>query len=125
MNRAWAGHAGYLLSSSPTNVSFPFCGSQYPQGCSVAELQVITKPLPGGGAAILVLNHGDGPTGVVTVDLTVIQQQQGTLPCAVSAQGCKVRDVWAHADAGVVVGGQLKVSSVLSHDSAFLVLSPV
>ena len=82
------------------------------------------KPLPGGGAAVLVLNHDAEATAPpMSVDLTVVPG----LACGRLADEapCTVRDVWAHASRGTAAGGLLPVPALAPHDSTFLVLMPL
>jgi hypothetical protein len=118
VNRAWAGSAGALLAQAPGNASFAFCGSQYPAGCAVAAWQALAKPLPGGRAAVLVLNHGEGAASGIRLALGGV----AGLACGGAGEAaCKVRDVWAHADGGIAKD-ELAVPDVASHDSVFYVL---
>ena len=119
VNQAYAGGSGTLLAQANANITFPFCGSQYSSGCSVAAWQVFSKPLPSGGAAVLVLNHAAGPLGAMELPLAGIP---GLAP---GASGASVRDVWARADLPPATGGQLHVPAIDSHDSAFFRLAPL
>jgi alpha-galactosidase len=119
VNQQYAGGSGTLLTQASTSVFFPFCGSQYPSGCSVATWQVFSKPLPSGGAAVLVLNHGAGPLDPMALPLASIPGLDS------GAGSASVRDVWAHADlAPVAPGGSLPIPSIDSHDSVFYRLAP-
>lgn len=122
VNQAYAGSAGMRIAFSQTNVTFAFCGSQYPTGCSAPSWEVFSKPLPGsdlpnGSAALLVLNHGAMP-----VDVTVTLADVPTLDCG--TRGCAVRDIWNHSNAGSVVS-TWTVQQLASHDSAFITLTPL
>lgn len=118
VNQEYAGGAGTLLTQANTNTTFPFCGSQYSGGCSVAAWQVFSKPLPAGGAAVLVLNHADAPTAAMALPLA-------SIPGLAAAGSASVRDVWARADLPPATGGQLAIPAVASHDSVFLRLAPM
>jgi hypothetical protein len=121
VNSAWAGGSGTLLVEATTNVTFPYCGFVYTSGCSVAAWQVWSKPLPGGAAALLLLNHGPAPIANVSVDLSSVTG----LDCGYDNKGaCQVRDLWAHAAAGSAQGGSLLFPATGSHDSTFFVLTP-
>lgn len=122
VNSAWAGHSGTLLQEATTNVSFPYCGFVYKNGCSVAQWQVFFKPLPGGSAAFLLLNHGLSPLNSISIDLTGVHG----LLCGSGNMGkCYIRDVWNHTSAGTAQGGSLDFPAGLdSHDSVFYTLSP-
>jgi len=114
VSAAWAGAAGTRIAAAATNVTWPYCGQQYEQGCSVPTWEVYSKPLPGGGAAILVLNHADGGQPAnVTLPLADVPG----LACAT----CRVRDIYAHADTGTAVG-TLNVRALPAHDSLFVTL---
>ena len=114
VSRAWAGSAGGRVAASATNVSWPFCGSQHAQGCEVEDWEIFAKPLPGGGAALLLLNH------LLTAQhLTLDLSSVAGLGCS---GGCAVRDVWAHAALPSVTSAF--AADVVGHDSVFVVLSP-
>ncbi len=118
VNRAWAGGSGTRLAAANTTVSFPFCGSQYPGGCTVPRWEVWAKPLPGGAAAVLILNHDNaGEAAAVAVPLAAVPG----LVCGAAGGPCAVRDVWAHADNGTATG-ELQ-ALVPAHDSVFLTLA--
>ena len=114
INQAWAGAAGVRVAFSNASVQFPYCGGMFPT-CSAPAWEVFSKPLAGGGSALLVLNHGDAPVDVA-VDLAAVP----LLACAAAA--CNVRDVWAHADAGTATG-TFVAKAVGSHDSLFVTLT--
>ena len=117
INAAWAGHPGGVAAEAAHNASWAFCGSQYPAGCSAPAWQALYKPLPSGAAALLLLNHDNAGAAVnITVPLSAIPG----LACA--AQGCKVRDVWQHADIAGVVQGALVMEGA-AHDSVFVKLA--
>ena len=118
INSAWAGSAGTRIAQSDTNVTWDYCGAQYAMGCSAPEWEVYAKPLPGGGAAVLVMNHGH--TGAANVSVSVPLASIPSLAC--SGSSCHVRDVYAHADAGTV-SGTFSVPSLAAHDSVCVVLS--
>ena len=121
VNAAWAGGSGTLLVEATSNVTFPFCGFVYKDGCSVAAWQVFHKPLPGGGGAFLALNHGASALAPMAVELA----STAGLRCGWGNLGkCEVRDVWAHAAAGTAQGGSLQLPGIPSHDSVFYVLTP-
>ena len=117
VNQAWAGASGTRIALSNATVRFPYCGSLYPT-CAAPAWEVWSKPLPGGGAALLVLNHAAAAPVDVTVDLASVPR----LACGVSG-ACRVRDVWAHADAGAATG-TFVAKAVGSHDSVFVTLMP-
>ena len=115
VNAAWAGSAGDLILTSTSNVTFPHCGTAPGVSpCSVAAWQVWSKPLPNGGAALLILNHDDTVSSV-SVPLASVPG----LACAASS--CAVRDVYAHADAGSATGA-FTAAAVPAHDSVFVKL---
>lgn len=114
---AWAGSAGGLLAASPaSNVTFSPCG--FWPTCTVAVWQVLYKPLPNGGVALLALNHGVSSG----VSITIMWSQVPGLDCG--AAGCKVRDINAHADVGVF-SLNYTIANVTLHDAAFVVVSPL
>jgi alpha-galactosidase len=120
VSQEYAGGAGTLLAQASANATFPFCGSQYSGGCSVAAWQVFSKPLPAGGAAVLVLNHADAATAAMALPLASIPGL-----AAAGSGSASVRDVWARADLPPATGGQLAIPAVASHDSVFFRLAPV
>ena len=92
---------------------------QYKGGCSAPAWEAYSKPLGGGSAALVILNHASGGAAAnVTVALSALPG----LDCGPGAR-CKVRDVYAHADAGFAAGA-FSVADLPAHDSAFVVLSP-
>lgn len=117
VNAAWAGSAGTQIARAAANVTWSPCGQQI-KSCAAGEWEVYAKPLPGGGAAVLVLNHANaGKTANVSVPL-------GAVPgLACGAAGCKVRNIYTHTDAGVV-SGSFSVNELPAHDSVFVTLMP-
>ena len=119
VNAAYAGSSGTRVLASAEAVTWPYCGEQFKDGCSAPAWEVYAKPLPGGAAAVLVLNHAAGGAAAnVTVPLAAVP---GLAPCG--AGGCRARDVYAHADAGSVTGS-LAVLNLPAHDSYCVVLRP-
>lgn len=117
VNAAWAGSAGTQVARAADNVTWAPCGEQV-KSCTAGEWEVYAKPLPGGGAAVLVLNHANAGKAVnVSVPLAALPG----LACG--AAGCAVRDIYAHADAGVVTDA-FAVTNLPAHDSAFVTLMP-
>ncbi len=116
VNAAWAGSAGALLLEDSARVTWQHCGTAPGiSPCSAAAWQVWSKPLPGGGAALLILNHRDAGAASVSVPLASIPG----LACASSS--CAVRDVYAHADSGSATGA-FTAPAVPPHDSVFVIL---
>lgn len=115
VNRAWAGSAGTRVAAADTNVSWPYCGAQYPTGCAVESWEVFAKPLAGGAAAVLFLNHDPSLARNLTLDLAAV-------PGLACGAGCAVRDVWRHAPRGAAAGSLS--ADVAAHDSEFFVLTP-
>lgn len=82
--------------------------------------EVWSKPLPGGSAAVLILNHG--PVGssvnvsVAWADVPGLERSCG------GAGGCAVRDVYAHEGLGNFESGWTAVG-VPAHDSRCVVVS--
>ena len=117
ISEAWAGGAGTLIARAATNVTWAPCGQQI-ASCGAGEWEVWSKPLPGGGAAVLALNHrGAGATADVSLPLAAV-------PGLACASACRVRDVWARSDNGTTAGGVWQVSGIPSHDSVFVTLMP-
>lgn len=70
------------------------------------------KPLPGGAAAVLVMNHGFSTIAATSVNLSAVPG----LACAPGP--CAARDLWLHADIGSFTGA-IPVSGLASHDVAY------
>jgi alpha-galactosidase len=116
VNAAWAGSAGDLILQDAARVHWDVCGTAPGVSpCSAAAYEVWSKPLPGGAAALLILNHNAAGGVNVSVPLASVPG----LACA--AASCAVRDVYAHADGGRATGAFTAVA-VPAHDSVFVVL---
>ena len=114
---AWAGSAGDLILEASTNVTWAHCGTAPGVSpCRAAAWQVWSKPLPGGGAALLILNHNDAGSVSVSVPLAGIPG----LACAPAS--CAVRDVYAHSNNGSATG-VFTAAAVPAHDSVFVTLT--
>jgi hypothetical protein len=83
--------------------------------CTLPVEQQIYKPLPGGRAAVLIMNHSAVPLQSVGVNLALIPG----LTCVPGS--CAVRDVWAHASRASATG-TLPVPELLSHDVAYFLV---
>ena len=83
--------------------------------CTFATWQVWSKPLPGGAAAVLLVNNGR-ETADVTVEFAMLG-----VACATSG-ACRARDLWGHADLGAV-GASFTAKALTPHDSMFLVVN--
>lgn len=121
VNQAWEGSApggglGGLLTQSTDTVVLQHCAWIWAgdPNCTLPVEQQLYKPLPGGGAAVLVMNHGQGVRNTL-VNLTAIPG----LACAPGP--CSVRDIWAGKDLPPVTR-QLLVNDVQSHDVAYFIL---
>ena len=84
--------------------------------CSFATWQVWSKPLPGGAAAVLLVNNGR-ETADVTVELAMLG-----VACAAGGT-CRARDLWGHEDLGAVAGGSFTAKGLTPHDSMFVVVN--
>ena len=114
VNSAWAGASGTRVLAAEANVTWTPCG--FWPTCSARAWEVWSKPLPGGGAAVVVLNHQPSANATVTVPW-------GALPglaaaCTSGGAFCAVRDLWAHANVGSFQEG-FTISELAPHDSAF------
>jgi hypothetical protein len=118
INQAWAGDMGGLVFESAATVVLRHCAWIWAgdPNCTLPVEQQIYKPLPGGAAAVLVMNHGDGTLASNGVKLASVPG----LAC--SPGPCRVRDVNAHADLGPA-SGTLAVPPLDSHDVFYVVLS--
>ena len=77
------------------------------------EVQHWAKPLPGGAAALLVINSNQSHSQNVSVQLSAVFGLTGAV---------RVRDVWAHTDNGTARGAL--TATVGAADSLFVVLTP-
>ena len=118
VNQAWAGGSGTLLQRDASNVTWAPCGI-WPS-CSAGTWEIWSKPLPGGRAAVLLLNHGAGASPPVVLQLASVP---GLTQCGSAGQPCAVRDLYAHAFVSNTTVGSFTFSPLSSHDSAFLVFS--
>ena len=114
VNQAYAGSSGTVIFSSPAQTAFAPCGWWLPN-CSFPSQQWLHKPLPGGDAALLLMNNG-----VAAADFAV---PLSALP-GWTAAAATTRDIWAHADLGTATG-MVTVKAVGPRDSAFLRLTPL
>ena len=119
VDQAWddARGAGGVLFESATNVTLPFCSWGDSESCTLPAQQQFYKPLPGGGAAVIVLNHANTTLVGARVEFAAVP----LLACA-AAPSCAVRDITARADAGTFVGAY-PVPDLAPHASAFVRLS--
>ena len=101
--------------AAATNTTWEPC-SQFWPSCSAPAWEVWAKPLPAGGAALVVLSHADG---AAPLSLDIAWADVPGLACS---NACKVRDVHAHADLGVFAGS-FRVANLSSHDSRFLTVA--
>ena len=86
-----------------------------------ATFELWSKPLAAGCVAVLLVNNGEPNSVSFTLaDLHLDLAGSG----GGSAGGYRVRDVWAHTDAGLLSGGQQYTTGLSVHDSALLVLTP-
>lgn len=119
INQAWAGHSGSPFKQAAHTIALPGLsnvdGTWLWESASVPSWQYFYKPLGGGRAAVLMINH-DAKAQELTLD-------PHDIPGLVCSGVCTVRDVWAHQDLPAIQGTLAR--SIASHDSAFLVLAPV
>jgi hypothetical protein len=114
VNQVWAGSAGGVLSQASTTITWPTCGAY--KNCTVSTWQILYKPLPADGAALLLLNHDDSP---LAADVTV---QWSTVPGLVcTGPTCMVRDINTHTSLGSANASYtFKQGSVQGRDNVFL-----
>jgi hypothetical protein len=123
VNQAWAGSAGGQLMASGATKTWIKCGSW--ANCSAPEWEVLYKPLPNGSAALLFLNHGDGP---LAENIVVSWDSVPDLACAPAeaekeegAMSCAVRDLDLHSDLGQFTGSfTVQAGQLASHTSLFV-----
>ena len=112
VNQAWAGSNGLRIMAAASRTTWTPCSEFWPS-CSAPEWEVWAKPLPAGGAAVVVLSHDDK---AAPLSLDVAWADVPGLACR---SACRVRDVHAHADLGVFADSY-HVAGLASHDSVFL-----
>ena len=106
----------------------PFTASPSP-GQHAAEdncfgQQVWAKRLGSGRVAVLLVNVGQPTLAAFRLPLSALAPALGAKPSDLS-DSFAVRDVWAHADLpDVAANASVRFTSVLGHDSRFLVLTP-
>ena len=119
VNQQWAGESGHVFAHANTTVSL----GRWTSG--VPAWQYLSKALPGGRVAVLMVNHGN-----TSRQLVLQWSAVPGLACAhVSASasgdaggggggGCAVRDIWGRRALGTFQGSF--TAHVESHGSAFL-----
>jgi len=117
VNQAWAGNSGSVFAQANTSVSLkeqrPELGGE--QSYDAPVWQQWYKSVNSTSVAVLVMNH-DSNTNAISVTFADVPN----LPQ--SAQ-YHVRDIWGHQDLGVF-STTWGPSNIVSHDSAFIVISP-
>lgn len=118
IDQAWGGYPGGVLAESAENVTLQHCDWPWAgdQNFSMPVTQTWWKPLPGGQAAVLVINHGNVP-----LDANVSLAAIPGLACAASPAGCAVKDVWTGQTS--TYSGTVPIAALPSHDTAFLWIS--
>ena len=116
VNQAWAGSIGGLVHESADSVTLQHCVWIWAgdRNCTLPAEQQMYKPLPGGAAAVLVMNHGEGARST-QVNLTAVPG----LACAPGP--CRVRDIWLGQDLAPATGA-VPVSALPSHDVAYFII---
>ena len=116
VNQAWASIPGGCFFKSVTNVTLEHCSPGWAgdKPCTIPEVQMWWKPLPGGRVAVFAAVHALAPRSV-TVDFSALP--------ALLCQNCAMFDVWAQAPAGNATGS-ITFADVDSHDSVFIILGP-
>ena len=116
VNQAWAGAPGGSFFKSAANVTLQHCtpGWAGDKPCTLPEVQMWWKPLPGGLVAVFAAVHALAQRNV-SIDFAALRP-------ALACQDCAVFDVWAQAHAGTATGSV--ITAVESHDSVFLILGP-
>jgi alpha-galactosidase len=117
VNQAYVGDSGGVYASSDHTVELTdaYIEARLLTGeekrVSASASQYLSKQLPGGKVAVLLMNSADA-TATLESDFSSIP--------GVTCTTCDVRDIWAHKDLGKMSN---KISvSVESHDAAFLVI---
>lgn len=122
INQAWHGHSGTRFAkASETVVLGPIDYARLEPGVSESDAgpattpawQYLSKPINDTHVAVLLMNGG---ADAVDLKLTF-----GDVP-GLSADKCRVYDVWARAAVGDF-SATYTASGVASHDAAFLIVS--
>jgi hypothetical protein len=125
VNQAWAGESGTLFLSSPSLASSSALDSAAAiDVASTADLwQQWSKMIDATthATAVLVMNHAATTLSAVDVTFATVPSL-AHLPIGTAFT---VRDLWAHADLGTFAGGAISIKALASHDSAFLLVTPV
>jgi len=89
------------------------------KNCTYASQMYWYKALPGGDIAVLLMNNAEAPA--------LLSLEWDAVPGLLPPQGSlvRVRDIWNHADLGVIDGAFLPAAPTMPHDSIFLRLTPV
>ena len=120
INQEYAGMSGtrYYESAEVTHFSPCGWGPEF-RNCTYASQMYWYKALPGGDIAVLLMNNADMPA--------LLTLEWDTVPGLLSPQGSlvRVRDIWNHANLGVIEGAFVPDAYTMSRDSIFLRLTPV
>jgi hypothetical protein len=120
VNQEYAGMSGTRFFESADVTRFTECGwGPEFKNCTYASQMYWYKALPGGDIAVLLMNNADAPA--------TLSLEWDAVPGLLSPQGSlvRVRDIWNHADLGVVEGAFLPDAPTTPHDSIFLRLTPL
>jgi hypothetical protein len=120
VNQEYAGMSGTRFFESADVTSFSPCGwGPEFKNCTFASQMYWYKALPGGDTAVLLMNNADVPA--------LLSLEWDIVPGLLTPQGTsvKVRDIWNHADLGIIEGAYVPSSPTVSRDSIFLRLTPV
>jgi hypothetical protein len=121
VDQAWAGTPGGLyLHDTGANVTLEHCTPDWDgdANCTLPSWQQFYKPLPGGGAAVLVINHGGQPLRGFAVEFAAVPGLACAGECAF-----EVADVWEQAQAGTHKHSYA-VAALASHATVFVTLAP-
>eukprot|EP00759_Apiculatamorpha_spiralis_P054640 PhF_6_TR6992/c0_g2_i1/m.10373/K07407/E3.2.1.22B, galA, rafA; alpha-galactosidase len=115
VNQQYTTFSGSVFYSAPTNVTFQPCG-WWLDVCSFPSSVYLYKPQPNNTMAIMLVNNKEHPD-----DLSVTFS---AIPRLVQAAEYHVRDLWGRRNLGKFKT-ELYVAGVASHDSVFVLLTPV
>lgn len=120
VNQEYAGMSGTRFFQSADVTKFSPCGwGPEFKNCTYASQMYWYKALPNGDIAVLLMNNADTPA--------LLTLEWNTVPGLLTPQGSlvRVRDIWNHANLGVIEGAFVPDAATASRDSIFLRLTPI
>ena len=116
VSKAYVGESGtqFMQSEETVMLSDAVMPSLGLKPIASAAAQYFYKPMTMGGKTAVLAMNSAAASATLKIDFSKVPGLKGTK--------FKVRDVWAHKDLGTMTGSWS--GSVVSHDSAFLILTP-